>query len=99
MRFIVDLYRVLILLILAVALVFGSWLGASLIGGPLASDPQRPYYATLLIGAVILTVLGFGITATFISIHDRIADIARYAERIADRLDAMPTTAAPTVLA
>ncbi|WP_242096720.1 hypothetical protein [Sphingomonas sp. CROZ-RG-20F-R02-07] len=86
MRFIVDLYRILILLILAIALVLGSWLGISLIGGPLASDPLRLYYATLLVGGFIVIVLGLGITATFISIHDRIADIASQSERAADVL-------------
>lgn len=77
MRFLVDLYRWLILLVLAVALIAGSWLSASIAFGPLANDPQRMIYVAALIGAGIIIVLGLGITATFISIHDRLADIAQ----------------------
>ena len=95
MRFLVDLYRIVILLILAVALVFGSWLGFSLIGGPLATDPQRIYYASLLIGAVVMTVLGLGITAMFISTHDRIAAIALHSERMADALERQASIGTP----
>ena len=87
MRFLVDLYRVLILFILAVALIAGSWLAFSLIGGPLATSPQRVYLTTLLIGGVVTVILGLGITATFISIHDRIAAIALNSERAADALE------------
>jgi hypothetical protein len=76
MRFLVDLYRWLILMVLAVALIAGTWLGVELAVGSLATAPQRTIYIAALIGAGIMIVLSLGITATFISIHDRLADIA-----------------------
>lgn len=76
MRFLVDLYRWLMLLALAIALVAGTWLGVSLAIGPLASAPQRFFYIAVLISTGIVVVLSVGLTATFISIHDRLMDIA-----------------------
>lgn len=84
MQFLVDLYRGLILLILALALIGGSWFGFVLAFGALATDSQKPVYLAVLIGAGVLIVLTLGITATFISIHDRIAEISRQIKRMAD---------------
>ena len=97
MRFMVDLYRLLILLILAIALVVGTWLGISLAAGPLSTDPQRMLYTVLLIGGAIATILALGITATFISIHDRIAEIADQAQRVAASLERAPIVTASAV--
>ncbi|KQM27922.1 MULTISPECIES: hypothetical protein [unclassified Sphingomonas] len=85
MRFLVDLYRWLILLVLAFGLIGGVWLGTALMFGPLATAPQRITYIAIAVGVAVTTILGLGVTATFISIHDRLADIADALNRAADR--------------
>jgi len=85
MRFIVDAYRIIILAVLALGLIIGSYLvfsaflaGDGIIGG-----------ATLLwflwIAIVVILILGF--LAVIISTHDRIAEISEQSRRIADALD------------
>ncbi|KQM63414.1 hypothetical protein ASE75_13290 [Sphingomonas sp. Leaf17] len=71
MRFIVDLYRYIVFAILAfliIGCVFAGLEINELIG------PQSPYMAFYVIGALTIaigSIIGLGITATFISIHDR----------------------------
>lgn len=85
MRFLVDLYRWLILLIIAAAIIGCSWFAFS--QDLSAANPQRVLFIYGLVGAILVIVLGLGITATFISIHDRIAEIADQSRRIADVLE------------
>jgi hypothetical protein len=87
MRFLVDLYRGLILLILAIALIAGFYLGFMLSVGPLASTPMWSIYIACFAAGAVIVILCLGITATFISIHDRIAEMAVQSKRIADALD------------
>lgn len=87
MRFIVDAYRIIILAFLAAALIGGSYLLFSVL---LASDLQNSLsgWATLwFVMTAIVVILTIGITATFISIHDRLADIADHSRRMADALE------------
>ncbi|MCP3733846.1 hypothetical protein M9979_03005 [Sphingomonas sp. RP10(2022)] len=87
MRFIVDLYRWLILLALAVMLVMASWLGASLMFGPLSTIPFRDAYLGALAGGAVVVILMLGITATFISMHDRLSDVADALDRLTPATD------------
>jgi hypothetical protein len=87
MRFIVDLYRWLIFLVLAVLLATASWLAASLLFGQLSDIPFRDAYLDVLGGGAAVVILMLGITATFISMHDRLADMAATMERLAPTLD------------
>lgn len=87
MRFIVDAYRLIILAILAAALIGGSYLLFSVL---LASDPQSQlggWAIVWFLATAIVIVLTIGVTATFISIHDRLVDIADHSRRIAEALE------------
>lgn len=76
MRVIVNLYRWIILLSL-LAIVAAVVLGAVAIGnaGGLQDPMLAAYGAAAFIGLVFV-ILTLGITATFISIHDRHGEIA-----------------------
>jgi hypothetical protein len=88
MRFLVDLYRVLILIFLAVFLVAGTWAAFSFGFGTFANNPAAQAYLFTGLGfAAIVVIIGLGVTATFISIHDRIAELAAQSARIADALE------------
>lgn len=95
MRFIVDLYRYVILAfcgiitIAAALLVFAALDPAS----PLRATEATPYALLAVFGLIILLILSLGAIATLISIHDRHAEIANAArdgalalERIAYQL-------------
>lgn len=85
MRFLVDLYRRLIFLVLAGAIIGGSWFIFS--QDLTAANPQRMTLIFGLISIVAATIVGLGVIAIFISTHDRIAEIARNSARIADVLE------------
>lgn len=86
MRFIVDLYRLLVLAAIAAALIVGAFVvftvvlrdGSGELGGLVA--------AGMIAGAIFL-VLSIGLIAIVISMHDRMVDIADQSRRIADGLE------------
>lgn len=86
MRFIVDLYRVILIAALAGALIFGTYLVVVAFG---AGDNGMLGGVALftLITVAIMVVLGIGVTAAFVSIHDRIAEISESADKIVAALD------------
>lgn len=92
MRFIVDLYRFLILLFLAIGLISASYFAFALSFGPMADEPNKLAFVAALIVVAIAVILGLGLTATFISIHDRIAEISNNTRKLADALEASAPT-------
>lgn len=88
MRFLVDAYRYLILLILGLALIGASYGVSTLFLGDGGTNPLSGAVLIGVIVAVVFVVLSIGLTATFISIHDRLADIASHMRSIAERMDA-----------
>ena len=87
MRFIVDAYRVILLGLLALALIGGSYF---LFSARLADGPSGQYGGLALIWFLVsamVVILTIGATATFISIHDRLAEIADHSRRIADAME------------
>lgn len=84
MRFIVELYRGIILLGLALMIVGGAFVFFMMrFGGYTATSELT---VPLLFSGATLTIIALGLVATFISIHDRIAEIARSTERAVDLL-------------
>lgn len=86
MRFLVDLYRLLIFAGLAVGLIAGSYI-VILSFGRAGSAELGGYALGLVVATAIIVVFGIGLTATFISIHDRLAEIAENSARIAAALE------------
>lgn len=75
MRAIVDLYRYILLGtlgLLIVGIVFG---GLELTKLTAAGTPFLMFYILGAIALIVLAIIGLGITATFISIHDRHAEL------------------------
>jgi hypothetical protein len=87
MRFIVDLFRGLILLFLALVIIGASWLAFMIAFGSMANDPLKLAYIAGILGGAVAIILGLGVTATFISIHDRIAEISAHSRRVAEALE------------
>jgi sensor histidine kinase regulating citrate/malate metabolism len=88
MRFLVDLYRYIIFLFCAFALI-----GAALIALS-AADHSTALGAALtgwmlfaVIAALVVMVLGLGGTAILVSIHDRHVELVEEAERIATAVE------------
>jgi hypothetical protein len=74
-RFIVDLYRYIVFAVLAVLIIGCVFAGLEI---NQLTGPQSPYMAFYVISAVAVAIgaiIGLGITATFISIHDRHAEL------------------------
>lgn len=72
MRFIVDIYRYVILAGIAAAIIGVVFFGLKI--GTLSTG----YRSAVLIGGgalILLAVMSLGITATFISLHDRHAEL------------------------
>ncbi len=90
MRFIVDLYRYIVYLFCAFALI-----GAALIA--LATADHTTALGAALTGwmlfavlaGLIVMVLGLGGTAILVSIHDRHTELVEEGERIANALEAI----------
>lgn len=75
MRFIVDLYRIIILGgfgVVIIAVVFGF---LKLSSGRFAGTDASIYFALGASAVILLMIIGLGITATFISMHDRHAEL------------------------
>lgn len=86
MRFLVDLYRWIVLLLVGASLILGFFILFLVI-----ASPAPPYLdgmvLMIIIACALWFILLFGVTATFISIHDRIAEISHHAARAADSLE------------
>jgi hypothetical protein len=86
MRFIVRLYRLLIIAILALAIISASFIifkvsqSSDLTGGTTA------YVIIAVLTGAMFIILSIGITAIFISMHDRLETIAGAAAAIADHV-------------
>jgi len=75
MRFIVDLYRYIVFIALAAAIivtVFGLLEVSKLTDG---NSQATGLYVAGFLAALVVLILALGITATFISIHDRHAEL------------------------
>ncbi len=88
MRFLVDLYRFLLLAALGLGVVAASYVVFALF---MQNSAWKQEFGGLALIAVIvvgvLVILSIGLTATFISMHDRMADIAENTDRIATALE------------
>jgi hypothetical protein len=91
MRFLVDLYRMIVLGALALALVGGSYL-VFMLAFEGDTSPELSIFAIAgLVAAAVWVVLAIGLIATFISIHDRLVELADNSARIADSLGREPS--------
>ena len=85
MRFLVELYRILVLGCLALVLIAGAFLAFSLGFGGYGFD--SPLTLPAIIGITVGLIVLLGFLATFIAIHDRLADLTAQTERVADNLE------------
>jgi urease accessory protein UreF len=88
MRFLVDLYRYIIFLFCAFALIGAAVIALS------AADHSTALGAALtgwmmfaVIAALVVMVLGLGGIAILVSLHDRHAELVEEAERIANAVE------------
>jgi len=77
MRFIVELYRLLVLALLAIGLIAASYLVSRILMSPEASAGTSGLAIVAVVTAAAFLILAIGITATFISIHDRIEELSQ----------------------
>lgn len=93
MRFIVDIYRLIVLAVLAISLVAASYVAFLL----LLTEDIPPAFSGVVIGSMIIgfvvVVLVLGITATFISMHDRIAEVSEEAKRMSAAIERLESAA------
>lgn len=75
MRFIVDFYRYIILLLIAITIIAIVFVSLMLATGSEATSNLGPPFFIGGIALIIFQVMAMGIVATFISIHDRHAEI------------------------
>jgi len=75
MRFIVDFYRYVILFLIALTIVIIVFTTLLLLTGSDAFSNMGTSFFLIATAILILEVMALGITATFISIHDRHAEI------------------------
>ena len=83
MRFIVELYRVLVIGMLALAIIAASYIFFRVIQAPEMATGTGIYVLIACFTVAVFVILSMGITATFISIHDRLEDIANSAQTLA----------------
>ena len=84
MRFIVDIYRVLILACFGVMIAIATLLVLSMGDLP---DPLQGLGLGAIILLMIVMVIGVGTLAILFSIHDRHVEVAEDLARIADALE------------
>jgi hypothetical protein len=84
MRFIVELYRLLIIAILAIAIISASFIVFKVAQTPDLASGTTAYVTIAVFAVAMFVILSVGITATFISIHDRLESIALTAADIAE---------------
>lgn len=96
MRFLVDLYRVIVLAALAAGVILASYLIFSLFMHAGSWREELTGLALVAATAVgIAVVLAIGLVATFISIHDRLVSMASCTDRIADSLERISGNSGP----
>ena len=83
MRFLVDLYRQLILFALAIGVIGASFLIFMLFQNSNGIQ-AAPYVIAAFAGLGIFVLLGIGMTATVISMHDRLAEISDSLRQLAN---------------
>jgi hypothetical protein len=74
MRFIVEVFRVLVVGLLALLLIGVAFVGFSLAMGGFAIEPEMTW--PVAVGVVAAVIFALGLLATFIAIHDRLCEIA-----------------------
>jgi hypothetical protein len=86
MRFIVDIFRILILAGVALVLIAISFVVISVL---MVGMPPALGGATALagIGFLIILVLSLGMLATIISAHDRLAALSDHVARVAEAME------------
>jgi len=82
MRFVVELYRFLILGLLAFCLIAASYVISKVLMSPEATSGTAWYLIAGILTAFGLMILGIGVTATFISMHDRIEELSNNVETL-----------------
>lgn len=94
MRFIVDLYRYIIVGFCGVAIIALAFAFFTLIdqSGPAGSYPAWSIAATL--GAAVLMILSIGGLAIIVSLHDRHAELTEAAGEIIEAIDRLTETLA-----
>jgi uncharacterized membrane protein YhaH (DUF805 family) len=83
MRFVVDAYRYIIIGFLVLIVVAISYAITMAYTADTSSD-LTPLFLVYGAGLVTVMILGIGLTAVFISLHDRVAEIAIAIGRLAD---------------
>lgn len=97
MRFIVELYRLILIATFAITLIFASFVVVTVARTPdLASGASGYVTIAMIIGAVFI-ILSIGMTATFISMHDRFQSMATSAADIAESAASIAESAAEIV--
>ena len=76
MRFIVEIYRMLILISLAFAIIVSSYTVFEVIQAPELPSGTGALVVVAALTAAIFIIVSLGITATFISMHDRLEELA-----------------------
>jgi hypothetical protein len=85
MRFIVEVFRVLVLVLLALLLVGAAFVGFTLAIGGFRIETGLAW--PVVAGIFAAMVVGLGLVGTFIAIHDRLAEMALGLQRVADNLE------------
>lgn len=87
LRFIVDLFRYLIIGFCGLVLIGLTYAIVAGAGSELFGAAARPLWILVAMIVVISMILALGFVAVAISIHDRHAELVREVERIADVLE------------
>lgn len=90
MRFIVDLYRLLILLGLAATIIAFVYVCLKVATMPELGSDVAIDFAAVAILLLMLMVIGLGLTATIISIHDRHSELVDEVRNLNDHLRGQP---------
>ncbi|THD37388.1 MAG: hypothetical protein E7773_05035 [Sphingomonas sp.] len=86
MRFIVDLYKLIIYIVLALIIIGVVLVIAELMKAGGTNPAFMGIYLYGIVSVLVTVVLFLGILATFISIHDRHAEIVDELREIADAI-------------
>lgn len=75
MRFIVDLYRYILLLLIAVTIIAFVFIGLMLIAGSDNLPGTGPAFVFGALAFLVFEIMLLGMAAVFISVHDRHAEL------------------------
>ena len=87
MRFIVDFYRYAVLAMIALLIIGAVFVMLSVGSRDLLGEGASPYFTLAMIGLVSLLVMSLGGIATFISMHDRHAELVAEISQIRGLLE------------